>query len=85
MVQALSKLLPPAPTEFEAASVKPNKSGAQMRRIQPKAGGRIEIENIPLKMLIGLLGPRDSGSLKSAKAIRRRFGTFCYGFQKKLS
>jgi uncharacterized protein (TIGR03435 family) len=55
----VTKLLPPAPTEFEAASVKPNKSGAQMRRIQPKAGGRIEIENIPLKMLIGLAWDMD--------------------------
>jgi uncharacterized protein (TIGR03435 family) len=55
----VSKSLPPAPTEFEAASVKPNKSGAQMRRIQPKAGGRIEIENIPLKMLIGLAWDMD--------------------------
>jgi uncharacterized protein (TIGR03435 family) len=50
----VSKSLPAAPTEFDAASVKPNKSGSQMRRIQPKAGGRIEVENIPLKMLIGL-------------------------------
>ncbi len=50
----VSKSLPPAPTEFEAASVKPNKSGSQIRRIQPKAGGRIEVENIPLKGLIGL-------------------------------
>jgi uncharacterized protein (TIGR03435 family) len=58
----VSKLLPPAPTEFEAASVKPNKSGAQMRRIQPKAGGRIEIENIPLKMLIGLAWDMDRES-----------------------
>jgi uncharacterized protein (TIGR03435 family) len=48
------KSLPAAPTEFEAASVKPNKSGSEIRRIQPKAGGAIEIENIPLKMLIGL-------------------------------
>ena len=46
--------LPAAPTEFEVAMVKPSKPGDMMRRIQPKAGGRIEIENIPLKMLIRL-------------------------------
>jgi len=50
----IDKALPPAPMEFDAASVKQNKSGGQVRRIQPKAGGRIEVENIPLKELIGL-------------------------------
>ena len=48
------KNLPPSITEFEAATIKVNKSGAQIRRIQPKPGGRIEVENVPLKMLIGL-------------------------------
>lgn len=46
--------LPAAATEFEAATIKQNKSGTQMRRIQPKPGGRIEVENIPLIDLIGL-------------------------------
>jgi len=46
--------IPEAPTEFEAASVKLHPAGDNMRRIQPKPGGRIEVENIPLKMLIGL-------------------------------
>jgi uncharacterized protein (TIGR03435 family) len=50
----VSKSLPAPPTEFDAASVKPNKSGSTMRRIQPKPGGAIEVENVPLKMLIGL-------------------------------
>ena len=48
------KNLPPSLTEFEAATIKVNKSGAQIRRIQPKPGGRIEVENVTLKMLIGL-------------------------------
>src|ERR1700735_4050766 len=48
------KNLPQFATEFEAATIKVNKSGAQIRRIQPKPGGRIEVENVPLKMLIGL-------------------------------
>ncbi len=46
------KKLPAITTEFEAATVKVNKSGAQIRRIQPKPGGRLEVENIPLKDLI---------------------------------
>jgi uncharacterized protein (TIGR03435 family) len=50
----VTKNIPTAPTEFEAATVKPSKPGSTMRRIQPKPGGRIEVENIPLKMLIGL-------------------------------
>jgi uncharacterized protein (TIGR03435 family) len=50
----ISKSLPAAPTEFEAASIKPNKTGSQNRRIQPKAGGAIEVENISVKELIGL-------------------------------
>ncbi len=45
--------LGPLVTEFEAASVKPNQSGAPMR-IQQKAGGRFESENVPLKLLISL-------------------------------
>jgi uncharacterized protein (TIGR03435 family) len=48
------KNLPQSVTEFEAATIKVNKSGAQIRRIQPKPGGRIEVENVTLKMLIGL-------------------------------
>jgi uncharacterized protein (TIGR03435 family) len=48
------KNLPTVATEFEAATIKVNKSGAQIRRIQPKPGGRIEVENIPLKDLISL-------------------------------
>jgi len=39
-------------TEFEAATIKINKSGSQRRRIQPKPGGRLEFENIPLKDMI---------------------------------
>lgn len=46
------KVLPPSTTEFEAATMKVNKSGAQIRRLQPKPGGRIEVENVPLKDLI---------------------------------
>ena len=34
--------------------VKLNTSGSQNRRIQPKPGGRIEVENVPLKELIAL-------------------------------
>lgn len=48
------KKLPSVTTEFEAATVKVNKSGGQIRRIQPKPGGRLEVENIPLKDLISL-------------------------------
>jgi uncharacterized protein (TIGR03435 family) len=50
---------PADPTEFEVATVKPSQPGNTMRRIQPKPGGRIEIENIPLKMLIGLAWDMD--------------------------
>jgi uncharacterized protein (TIGR03435 family) len=50
----VSKSLPSVETEFEAATIKPSKPGSMIRRIQPKPGGRIEVENIPLKMLIGL-------------------------------
>jgi uncharacterized protein (TIGR03435 family) len=50
----VSKSLPPVETEFEAAVVKANLSGAQNRRIQPKPGGRIEVENVPLRDLIAL-------------------------------
>lgn len=46
------KNLPPRMTEFEAATIKVNKSGSQNRRIQPKPGGRIEFENIPLTDMI---------------------------------
>lgn len=46
------KNLPSAPTEFEAATLKLNKSGKEDARLQPKPGGRIEGENIPLKLLI---------------------------------
>jgi uncharacterized protein (TIGR03435 family) len=48
------KNLPVTTTEFEAATIKVNKSGAKIRRIQPKPGGRIEVENIPLNTLISL-------------------------------
>src|SRR5262249_5065672 len=48
------KNLPEVTTEFEAATIKQNKSGSQTRRIQPKPGGRIEVENAPLKDLISL-------------------------------
>jgi uncharacterized protein (TIGR03435 family) len=48
------KLIPAAETEFEAATLKVNKSGKDIERIQPKPGGRIEVENVPLKDLIGL-------------------------------
>lgn len=50
----VTKSLPAAPTEFEAATIKPNKSGGEMERIQPKPGGRIEVENVPLKQMIAL-------------------------------
>ncbi|HLJ47014.1 MAG TPA: TIGR03435 family protein [Bryobacteraceae bacterium] len=50
----IGKKLPADMTEFEAADIKPNKSGSQIRRIQPKPGGRIEVENVPLKMLVSL-------------------------------
>jgi len=50
----VSKKLPAVSTEFEAAVVKPNLSGSRSRRIEPKPGGRIEVENIPLKELIAL-------------------------------
>ncbi len=62
----VTKSLPAVPTEFEAATVKQNKSGAQIRRIQPKPGGRIEVENIPLKDLIALAwgsNPGDSDNI----------------------
>lgn len=49
--EAIKKI--PAPTtEFEAATIKVNKSGGQMKRIQPKPGGRIEVENLKLADLI---------------------------------
>ena len=57
----VTKKLPAAMTEFEAATIKQNKSGSEMRRIQPKPGGRIEVENIPLKDLIGLAWNFDFG------------------------
>jgi uncharacterized protein (TIGR03435 family) len=44
--------VPAIPAEFEAATVKPSRPDDTVRRLQPKAGGRIEIENIPLKLLI---------------------------------
>jgi hypothetical protein len=50
----IAKSLPPETPEFEAAEIKLNKSGGNMRRIQPKPGGRIEVENIPLKQLVSL-------------------------------
>jgi len=50
----VGKSLPDVPTEFEVATVKPARPGNQTRRIQPKPGGRIEVENIPLKSLIAL-------------------------------
>lgn len=46
--------LPAVPTEFEVAMVKPSKPGDTMQRVQPKAGGRIEVENMPLKTLLRL-------------------------------
>jgi uncharacterized protein (TIGR03435 family) len=46
--------VPVVPTEFEAATVKPSRPDAVGARLQPKAGGRIEAENIPLKLLIAL-------------------------------
>jgi uncharacterized protein (TIGR03435 family) len=46
--------LPAMPTEFEVASVKANKSGQQGTSIVPKAGGRIEITNATLKLMIAL-------------------------------
>jgi uncharacterized protein (TIGR03435 family) len=50
----VTKSLPATPTEFEVAVVKPSQPGNTNRRIQPKPGGQIEVENIPLKMLIAL-------------------------------
>jgi len=50
----VSKKLPEVTREFEAATIKVNKSGSQNRRIQPKPGGRIEVENVPLKDMISV-------------------------------
>jgi uncharacterized protein (TIGR03435 family) len=55
--------LPKAATEFEAAEIKQNKSGGTSIRIEPKPGGRIEVENAPLKVLIGLAWNYDFGDL----------------------
>jgi len=46
------KLIPAPETEFEAATIKVNKSGDDDQRIEPKPGGRLEIINFPLKDLI---------------------------------
>jgi uncharacterized protein (TIGR03435 family) len=61
-----AKIAPEAAPEFEVADVKMNKSGSQMRRIQPKPGGRIEVENIPLKMLISLAWNMDEDRIVGA-------------------
>jgi uncharacterized protein (TIGR03435 family) len=39
-------------TEFEAATIKVNKTGGPMKRLQPKPGGRLEVENLTMKELI---------------------------------
>lgn len=46
------KNIPVLATEFEAATIKVNKSGAQIKRIQPKPGGRIEVDNLKLPELV---------------------------------
>ncbi len=46
-----SSVLPPSPTEFEVADIKPSMPDAQpMGRVQP--GGRLDLHAIPLKQLI---------------------------------
>lgn len=62
----VSASLPTVPTEFEVAMVKPSKPGDMMQRIQPKAGGRIEIENIQLKRLIRLAWDIDEDRIVGA-------------------
>jgi uncharacterized protein (TIGR03435 family) len=58
----VTKTLPPAVTEFEAATIKLNKSGKEEARLQPKPGGRVEGENIPLKLLITFAWDFDTNS-----------------------
>jgi uncharacterized protein (TIGR03435 family) len=46
------KLIPAPETEFEAATIKVNKSGDDDERIEPKPGGRLEVINFLLRDLI---------------------------------
>ena len=41
-----------SPTEFDAAVVKPSKPNATGMRFQPRPGGQLNLENVPLKMMI---------------------------------
>jgi uncharacterized protein (TIGR03435 family) len=45
---------PPAPPEFEVASVKPNTSGNNLINIRPPVGGRFSATNARLRMLISI-------------------------------
>ncbi len=43
---------PPLRPHFEVASIKPNTSDARLVHIIPAQGGRLDIENVPLKLII---------------------------------
>jgi uncharacterized protein (TIGR03435 family) len=43
----------PVPTEFEVASVKPTDPGRMMGRYQMQPGGRLTVEGMPMRFLIG--------------------------------
>jgi uncharacterized protein (TIGR03435 family) len=50
--EGVTTKVPDLLTEFEAAVVKPSRPDDNNHRLQPKAGGQIDIESIPLKVLI---------------------------------
>jgi uncharacterized protein (TIGR03435 family) len=58
----ITKSLPPAPTEFEVAEIRPSRPGTKPG-FTFKPGGRLEAQAIPLKTLIGVAWSFDDDSM----------------------